>query len=199
LKSKQYKLFRDLDIAAIEVGDILRYIPSGWSMAESWASYEAFTPHVRWIHHIIAGPYVAAYNNRVIGQSTPAHGVNIRWLSDYNDYPVSVLRFNRWDSKIVGQAAWDALPFEGLRPYGYMSILKLIEELFKIEYTSWKVNHKLKSVTPYEVNLGSQGLICTQLLPDVYGHAGVAILPDGCAAIPAAYQLAVEQGILVEV
>ena len=186
-------------MTALQVGDILRFVPPGWDRFEAKASELAFTPHVPWLHHIIAGPFVPEYNNRVIGQSTPAHGVNIRWLTDYNNYKVSVLRLNRWDSKIMGQAAWDALPFEGLRPYGYVSMVELVGELIGIEYTNYKTYRKFKAVTPYDIDLSDKGVLCTQLLPDLYRHAGVEILPKGCAAIPAAYQLAVDVGILIEV
>jgi len=193
------KRFRNLDISTLQVGDILRVIPPGWDRFEAKASELAITPHTPWLHHFIAGPYLPEYNNRAIGQSTPAHGVNIRLLSDYNNYKVSVLRLNLANSLTVGQMAWDALPFEGLRPYGYMSMLEIVGELAAIEYASWKVRHKLKAATAYDVKLSGKGLVCTQLVVDLYRRAGMEILLPGQAAIPAAFQNSIEAGILTEV
>lgn len=191
--------FKDLDIAALQVGDIFRVIPPGWDRFEAKASELAFTPHTPWLHHFICGPLLPEYNNRAIGQSTPAHGVNVRLLTDYNNYKVSVLRLNRPDSAMVGQMAWDALAFEGLRPYGFVSMLELVGELIGIEYASWKACHKLKAVTAYDVKLADKGLLCTQLVVDLYRWAGVEILLPGQAAIPAAFQNSVDAGILIEV
>ena len=193
------KRFKDLVPASLQVGDVFRVIPPGWDRFEAKASELAFSPHVPWLHHFICGPYLPEYNNRAIGQSTPAHGVNIRLLSDYNSYKVSVLRLARGDSADVGQMAWDALAFDGLRPYGYMSMLELVGELVGIEYASWKVQHKLKAATAYDIKLGDQGLLCTQLVVDLYLKAGVSIILPGQAAIPAAFQNSVDAGILIEV
>ena len=193
------KRFKDLVPASLQVGDIFRVIPPGGDRFEAKASELAFTPHTPWLHHFICGPYLPEYNNRAIGQSTPAHGVNIRLLSDYNNYKVSVLRLNRPDSAAIGQMAWDALAFDGLRPYGYMSMVELVGELVGIEYAYWKVQHKFKAATAYDVKLGDQGLLCTQLVYDLYLRAGVSILLPGAACLPCAFQDAVNSGILIEV
>jgi len=186
--------------STFRMGDIMRVVPKDWAgHIEGKASQFAFTPHTKYLHHFIIGDYIEKYNNYQIGQSTPAHGVNIRWLSDYDHYDYSVLRLNSPDSAKIGQWAWEALPFEGLRLYGYVSILELVGEILGIEYASWKTSHRFKAISASDVDLSDKGLICTQLVPDLYREAGVEILPAGWAPLPCAFEAALEDGIFIEV
>jgi hypothetical protein len=184
-----------------QAGDIVRVVPKGWDVLEAKASELVFTPHIKWLHHFIVGPFCDRYENFPIGQSTPKHGVNLRWLSDYDDYTYSVLRLNRPDAAAIGLAAWQALPFEGLRPYGYMSMLGILAGLAGIEYASWKSTRRLKSVTAHDMApyMSDEGLLCTQLVPDLYSEAGLDILLPGDAALPCAFEAALRAGILVDV
>jgi hypothetical protein len=191
--------FKDLKLPDLDVGDIFQVIPPGIDRIEADLSKWAFTPHTPYLHHFIGGPPLPEYNNRAIGQSTPGHGVGLQLLTAYNNCQVRVLRLNRSDSADIGQMAWDALAIDGLRPYGYMSMLEIVGELIGIEYAFWKVQHKLKAATAYDVKLGDKGLLCTQLVVDLYRRAGVEILLPGQAAIPAAFQNSIDAGIFVVV
>ena len=184
-----------------QLADIARVHPKDWSRIEAKASELVFTPHVKWLHHFLIGQYLADENDYVIYESIPSHGVAIGRLSWYDGYEYSVLRLNRPDSAQIGAKVIEDVSLFGRRPYGYGSMFGLIRGLISVEYDSWKVTHRLKAITSFEMQpyMSNTGLLCTQLVVDAYLKAKVAILPLGAAALPCAFEGAIEDGTLIEV
>lgn len=184
-----------------QLADIVRVVPNDWTRFLNKASEFAFTPHIPWLHHILIGQYIPNESDYVIYESIPSHGVAVGRLSWYDGNKYSVLRLNVPISSFVGERVIADVSLFGRANYSYLSVLAVMGGLIKIEYANLLTNHKLKAANAYDMlpYSSDKGLMCIQLVVDAYRKAGVEILPSGCAALPCAFEEALNLGLLIDV
>lgn len=182
-------------------GDIVGLTPSGWSILEAKASQAVFTPHTPLLHWFFIGQYIPKERDYVIYESIPSHGVAIGRLSFYDGQKYKVFRINNIANWKGNEAIIDEVSLFGRKPYGYMSILRMLPAIIAIEWAQWKVSRYLRAITARDMwmHMSNKGELCTQLVHDVPLKFGIDILCPGDAALPCGFINAVKAGLLKEV
>ncbi len=175
----------------LESGDIFRVPASGLGKKMS----QMVLPISEYYHFgLICGAFEDDY---IILESTPK-GVNVGMLSWYLNKPgdgISVLRADV--DKDLRQAAPFALIPYARSGYGYWQFGKLIWDGIKI----WLRERRIRKIhyTEFRDFLDSDSPICTRAVEIAYLAVGAPIIDPNYPAIPAAFEDAINKGILKEI
>lgn len=169
-------------------------------VVEGYASEKVFTPHTPLLHWFIIGGYIADENDYWIIESIPSHGVSIGRLSMYDWKDYRVFRLSS-DDGTASRRMVDRASIYGRQYYSYLGILRMFQGVISIEWRYFKQSRRFRAIYPREMLPYEErhGVLCTRFIKEIAESAGVQILPDGDAALPATFIEALEVGIIREV
>lgn len=175
----------------IEPGDIFRVPASGLGKKMS----QMVLPISEYYHFGLI--FEAFEDDYIILESTPK-GVNVGMLSWYLNKPGDIISVLRADvDKDLRQAAPFALIPYARSGYGYWQFGKLIWDGIKI----WLRERRIRKIhyTEFQDFLDSDSPICTRAVEIAYLAVGAPIIDPNYPAIPAAFEDAINKGILKEI
>jgi hypothetical protein len=156
-------------------------------------SHALFTPHTWWYHTAILGEYIPDENDYEILESIDS-GIRLGRLSFYKNRRFRLY----WPTGInmtVGESLRAKASKFGRLNYDYKFYFDLAIEVIRIQWTNLVRYKRFFSIRVDELNVDKHvNFVCTRFSKEFWSlYSSEIPFPSTWAAIPAAYELAVEQ------
>lgn len=155
-------------------------------------AYHIFAPPTRISHVAIITGLVRDLADYEIAESIPNGGVRIGRLSWYRDRHYKIYRLNDPEARSMGFRVAALKSIYGRTGYDFQLYLLLAIDIpLTLLKILWR-EHRLRRIRPSELHiLRNRAMVCTEFVNELYRICGRPLIPDGVPALPAGYQLAI--------
>ena len=195
---KTKEIVLNTGITGLEPGDIFRCKASG---PLAWANSNLTAPRTEWFHHgMLWFPlkHDGLEDWATIESTTQRYGVGVGLLSWSQKGPLSFLRVDAPED--IRHEAPKALIPQGLCKYDYLLFVKLafggLQGYLKVFF----IDHQIRKLKAEDFPYGKDNaLICTEAVQVAYLTMGFPIIDPQIVPIPAAFEQAIKDGVLMEI
>jgi hypothetical protein len=161
------------------------------------AAYHLFYPHTWFYHTALLGNYISDENDYEILESISS-GVRIGRLSFYKGFHYKVYWPSATNYSIGSDIVTKASKFGRLR-YDFLFFFDMAIEICRIELDNLITYKRFYSIRPWELKTNKHvNFVCTRFTKEAWNlYRMDTPFPDNWAAIPSAYEEAVNEGRLI--